>query len=56
MHGTLDAEVIDENNLRMYGPRSISGGADHEFLQRLRPADVVGFYGGLTSTSPGFIK
>jgi radical SAM superfamily enzyme YgiQ (UPF0313 family) len=47
-----DVEVIDENNLRRYGPRGESGGADHEFLQRLRPADVVGFYGGLTSTIP----
>ncbi len=47
-----DVEVIDENNLRRYGPRSDSVGADHEFLQRLRPADVVGFYGGLTSTIP----
>jgi radical SAM superfamily enzyme YgiQ (UPF0313 family) len=47
-----DAEVIDENNLRRYGPRSDSGGADHEFLQRQRPAGVVGFYGGLTSTIP----
>jgi radical SAM superfamily enzyme YgiQ (UPF0313 family) len=47
-----DVEVIDENNLRRYGPRSDSGGADHEFLQRQRPADVVGFYGGLTSTIP----
>lgn len=47
-----DVEVIDENNMRRYGPRSNSGGADHEFLQHLRPADVVGFYGGLTSTVP----
>jgi len=47
-----DAEVIDENNLRRYGPRGDSGGADHEFLQRQRPADIVGFYGGLTSTIP----
>ncbi|MCK4423075.1 MAG: B12-binding domain-containing radical SAM protein, partial [Candidatus Omnitrophica bacterium] len=47
-----DVEVIDENNLRRYGPRSAAGGADHEFLQRQRPADVVGFYGGLTSTIP----
>ncbi|MBD3427182.1 MAG: radical SAM protein [Candidatus Omnitrophica bacterium] len=46
------AEVIDENNLRRYGPKSGSGGADHEFLQKLRPADVVGLYGGLTSTIP----
>ncbi len=47
-----DVEVIDENNLGRYGPRSDKLGADHEFLQRLRPADVVGFYGGLTSTVP----
>jgi radical SAM superfamily enzyme YgiQ (UPF0313 family) len=47
-----DVEVIDENNLRRYGPRGDSLGADHEFLQRLRPADVVGLYGGLTSTIP----
>ncbi|UCG57962.1 MAG: B12-binding domain-containing radical SAM protein [Phycisphaerales bacterium] len=46
-----DVEVIDENNLRRYGPRSKSGGADHEYLQQIRPADVVGFYGGLTSTA-----
>jgi len=47
-----DVEVIDENNLRRYGPKSNSIGADHKFLQRVRPADVVGFYGGLTSTIP----
>jgi radical SAM superfamily enzyme YgiQ (UPF0313 family) len=47
-----DVEVIDENNLRRYGPKSDSVGADHEFLQRQRPADVAGFYGGLTSTIP----
>ena len=47
-----DVEVIDENNLRRHGPKGDSGGADHEFLQRLRPADVVGFYGGLTRTIP----
>ncbi len=51
-----DVEVIDENNLRRYGPKSPSGGADHEFLQQLRPADVVGFYGGLTSTIPRLYK
>ena len=51
-----DVEVIDENNLRRYGPRSNSGGADHEFLQELRYADIVGFYGGLTSTVPRLYK
>ncbi len=47
-----DVEVIDENNLRRYGPKSDTLGADHEFLQNMRPADVVGLYGGLTSTIP----
>jgi len=47
-----EVEVIDENNLRRFGPLSASGGVDHELLQELRPADVVGFYGGLTSTIP----
>lgn len=47
-----DVEVIDENNLCRHGPKASPLGADHEFLQRIRPADVVGFYGGLTSTIP----
>jgi len=47
-----DAEVIDENNLGRYGPKGPGRGADHELLQRQRPAEVVGFYGGLTSTAP----
>jgi radical SAM superfamily enzyme YgiQ (UPF0313 family) len=47
-----DVEVIDENNFRRHGPRNDLGEVDHEFLQSLRPADVVGFYGGLTSTVP----
>ena len=47
-----DVEIIDENNLRRYGPKAKTKGADHEYLQRLRPADIVGLYGGLTSTVP----
>ncbi len=47
-----DVEVIDENNLGRFGPRGQDCGADHEYLQKIRPADVVGFYGGLTSTIP----
>lgn len=47
-----DVEVIDENNLGRFGPPGDDTGADHEFLQRQRPADVVGLYGGLTSTIP----
>jgi radical SAM superfamily enzyme YgiQ (UPF0313 family) len=50
--GKWDVEVIDENNLGRFGPKASTGGADHELLQRERPADVVGFYGGLTSTVP----
>lgn len=46
-----DVEIIDENNCYLYGPR-VTRGVDHEFLQNLRPADVVGLYGGLTSTIP----
>jgi len=46
-----DAEVIDENNYRR-GPRDAAGKPDHEAMQRVRPADVVGLYGGLTSTIP----
>jgi radical SAM superfamily enzyme YgiQ (UPF0313 family) len=45
-----DVEVIDENNYRRSAPRNSMGLPDHESLQKLRPADVVGFYGGLTST------
>jgi len=45
-----DVEIIDENNLRRYGPKTDTKGADHDFLQKLRPADIVGLYGGLTST------
>jgi len=46
-----DVEVIDENNYRR-GPKASDGRPDHAALQQIRPADVVGFYGGLTSTIP----
>jgi len=46
-----DAEVIDENNFRR-GPTDAAGQPDHDAIQRARPADVVGLYGGLTSTIP----
>jgi radical SAM superfamily enzyme YgiQ (UPF0313 family) len=46
-----DSEVIDENNYRR-GPMDESGRPDHTALQQARPADVVGLYGGLTSTIP----
>ncbi len=51
-----DAEVIDENNFRRYGSRNQLGEVDHEFLQKTRPADIVGLYGGLTSTIPRLHK
>lgn len=51
-----DVEIIDENNYRCYGPKNSSGMPDHEYLQNLRPANVVGFYGGLTSTIPRLYK
>ncbi len=51
-----DVEVIDENNIRRYGPVDDSGRPDHEFLQNLRSTDIVGFYGGLTSTIPRLYK
>ena len=47
-----DAEVIDENNYRRGGPKDADGRPDHAILQQIRPADVVGLYGGLTSTIP----
>ncbi len=50
--GGWDVEVIDENNMRLYGPKDEEGGADHKLLQEIRPADIVGLYGGLTSTIP----
>jgi radical SAM superfamily enzyme YgiQ (UPF0313 family) len=51
-----DVEVIDENNLGKFGPRGEDVGTDHELLQRQRPADIVGLYGGLTSTIPRLYK
>ncbi|MBN1515618.1 B12-binding domain-containing radical SAM protein [Candidatus Sumerlaeota bacterium] len=47
-----DVEVIDENNYRKPGPRDDDGRADHRTLQAIRAADVVGLYGGLSSTIP----
>lgn len=47
-----DVEIIDENNFRRFGPMDAGGRPDHATLQRMRPADAAGFYGGLTSTIP----
>ena len=47
-----DVEVIDENNFRRLGPKDGKGWPDHNTLQAIRPADVLGLYGGLSSTIP----
>lgn len=47
-----DVEMIDENNYRKLGPRDDSSLPDHATLQRIRRANVVGLYGGLSSTIP----
>ena len=53
--GEWDVEVIDELNWRNpVSRRELASDplADHRDLQARRPADAVGFYGGLTSTVP----
>ena len=47
-----DVEVIDENNYHFPGPLDEQGLPDHPALQEMRPADAVGFYGGLSCTIP----
>lgn len=48
-----DAEVIDENNLHgRYYPRTENGELDHAKLQIESPADIVGFYGSISSSIP----
>lgn len=47
-----DVEVIDENNYRRFGPKDENGLPDHATLQAIRRADVIGLYGGLSSTIP----
>ena len=47
-----DVEVIDENNYQRSGPVTSAGLTDRGALQQSRPAHLVGFYGGLTSTIP----
>lgn len=48
-----DVEVIDENNCHgKFFPRDKDNHLDHIALQKERPADVVGFYGSISSTVP----
>jgi anaerobic magnesium-protoporphyrin IX monomethyl ester cyclase len=55
LDGQWDVEVIDEMNWRHNTPRhrlALDSIADHKDLQKRRPAQAVGFYGGLTATIP----
>lgn len=51
-----EVEVIDENNCSRRRPAWLKTGSNgkinHERLQQERPADIVGFYGSLSSTIP----
>lgn len=47
-----EVEIIDENNYSNNGLRDAEGKPAHHLLQQIRPADVIGLYGGLTSTIP----
>ena len=48
-----DVEIIDENNCHgKFFPRDKNKRLDHIKLQQERPADVVGFYGSISSTIP----
>ncbi|MBN1865047.1 MAG: B12-binding domain-containing radical SAM protein [Victivallales bacterium] len=49
-------EMIDENNYRHPGPTDENKLPDHNMLQEIKPADVVGLYGGLSSTIPRLLK
>lgn len=48
-----DVEVIDENNCHgKFFKKDKNGIIDHEWLQKERPADIVGFYGSISSSVP----
>lgn len=48
-----DVEVIDENNCHgKFFKKDKNKIIDHKLLQKERPADVVGFYGSISSTIP----
>lgn len=51
-----NVEIIDENNYWKPGPIDKDGTPDHQILQTIRPVDVVGLYGGLSSTIPRLYK
>ena len=53
---TWDVEIIDENNYWKPGPHDDNLVPDHDILQRIRPAEIVGLYGGLSSTIPRLHK
>ncbi|HDL09661.1 MAG TPA: B12-binding domain-containing radical SAM protein [Candidatus Omnitrophica bacterium] len=47
-----ETEVIDENNFWRKEALNPSGTINHQLLQQENPADVVGFYGGMSSSIP----
>lgn len=47
-----EVEIIDENNFTAKAVKDSQGRPDHSYLQQLHKADVVAFYGGLSSTIP----
>src|SRR3989344_2549844 len=52
-----DVEIIDENNIHgWFCPKNHNGTLDHVKLQAERPAEVVGFYGSMTSAIPRMYK
>ena len=52
-----DIEIIDENNCKdRFCPKDKDGYPDHIKLQEERPADVIGFYGSMTSAIPRLYK
>lgn len=51
-----DVEIIHEAGCQKLIPRDAEGNIDHIALQAERPADVVGFYGSISSTMPRIWK
>ncbi len=50
----VQVEVIDENNLgnSRFCPKDENGLPDYRLLQAIRPADIIAFYGSMTSSMP----
>ena len=48
--GLKEVYAIDENNYS--GPRDFMGMPDHNFLQKIEPAKIAMFYGGMSNSIP----